>query len=247
VATFQEFTDPRLVALYDTLNPSAADSAFYIALATEGSASSIIDIGCGTGLLTCELARLGHRMTGVDPSSAMLDVARQRPAGELVQWIKGDVSRLDEAQADLAIMTGHVPQVILDDQSWHATLAATHRALRPGGWVAFESRNPRARPWAAWTPEASRRHVYHPARGQIEVWYRLLEVRGERVLYEIHYRFVSFGEELVTNNELRFRTQAELTQSLTDIGFSVEHLFGDWGRQPVEPQSPELIFVALRE
>jgi SAM-dependent methyltransferase len=247
VATFQEFTDPRLVALYDTLNPFAADTAFYIELAAGLSASSIVDIGCGTGLLTCELARRGHRVTGVDPSSAMLDVARDRSGGERVRWIEGDASRIDDAQADLAIMTGHVAQVILDDKSWHATLAATHGALPPGGWVAFESRNPRARPWAAWTPQASRRHVDHAAHGRVEVWYRVLEVRSERVFYEIHYRFVSSGEELVTKNELRFRTQAELTHSLTDIGFSVEHLFGDWGRQPVEAQSPELIFVAIRE
>jgi SAM-dependent methyltransferase len=247
VASFQQFTDPHLVALYDTLNPFAADTAFYMELAAGLSASSIVDIGCGTGLLTCELARRGHRVTGVDPSSAMLDVARDRSGGKCVRWIEGDASKLGEAQVDLAIMTGHVAQVILDDESWHATLAATHRALRPGGCVAFESRNPSARPWATWTPEASRRHVDHAALGRIEVWYRLLEVRRERVLYEIHYRFVSSGEEVVSTNELRFRTQAELMQSLTDIGFSVEHVFGDWGRQPVDAKSPELIFVALRE
>ena len=247
VTTFQEFTDPRLVALYDTLNPFAADTAFYIELAGELSASAIIDIGCGTGLLTCELARRGHRVTGVDPSSAMLGVARHRPGSECVQWIEGNASRLNKAQVDLVIMTGHVAQVILDDESWQATLAATHRALRPGGCVAFESRNPRARPWASWTPQASRRHFDHPERGQIEMWHQLLEVRGERVLYENHYRFVSSGEELVSTNELRFRTQTELTRSLTEIGFSVEHVFGDWSRQPVEAETHELIFVAMRE
>lgn len=147
MAPFQEFHDPHLVALYDALNPCAADTAaFYIELAAALSASSIIDIGCGTGLLTCELARRGHRMTGVDPSSAMLHVARHRPSHECVRWIEGDASRLDGMQADLAIMTNHVAQVIADDDCWHATLAATHRALRPGGHVAFESRNPRPRP-----------------------------------------------------------------------------------------------------
>ena len=59
------------------------------------------------------------------------------------------------------------------------------------------------------------------------MWHRLLEVRGECVLYEIHYLFVSSGEELVSTNELRFRTQAELTKSLTAFGLSVEHVFGD--------------------
>lgn len=95
----------------------------------------------------------------------MLDVARHRPGGECVRWIEGDAGRLDEAQADLAIMTGHVAQVVLDDESWHGTLAATHRALRAGGCAAFESRNPRVRPWAAWTPQATRRHIDHASRG----------------------------------------------------------------------------------
>ena len=90
-------------------------------------------------------------MTGVDPSPAILDVARHRPDGERVRWIEGDASLLDEAEYDLAIMTGHVAQVITDDQRWRETLAATYRALRPGGRVTFESRNPSAREWTTWT------------------------------------------------------------------------------------------------
>ena len=247
MAPFREYTDPRLVAVYDALNPFAADTEFYIGVATELSASSIIDIGCGTGLLTCELARRSHQMIGVDPSSAMLDVARDRPGGELVQWVEGDASRLDQSLADLAIMTGHVAQVIADDGGWRETLAAIHRALRPGGRVAFESRNPDARAWDAWTRQASRRQIDDPGLGQVEVWQQLIEVQGGRVSFEIHYLFASTGEEVVSTNELRFRTQAELTRSLADVGFSVEHLFGDWDRQPVGVGSRELIFIATRE
>lgn len=111
MATLSEYTDPRLVALYDALNRFAADTAFYIGLATELSASSMVDIGCGTGLPTCKLAHRGHGMTGVDPSRAMLDVARRRPGGEHVRWIEGDASRLYEAQADLAIMLHREPGI----------------------------------------------------------------------------------------------------------------------------------------
>lgn len=64
VPTFVEYTDPRFVALYDTLNPFAADTSFYLELAKKLSASSIIDLGCGTGLLTCELAKRGYRVVG---------------------------------------------------------------------------------------------------------------------------------------------------------------------------------------
>src|ERR687886_669697 len=62
VSIFSEFSDPRLVAIYDTVNTIAEYEAFYIDLARRLSASSIIDIGCGTGLLTCELAKRGHRL-----------------------------------------------------------------------------------------------------------------------------------------------------------------------------------------
>ena len=111
-AGWEEYTDPRLVALYDLWGPSRPDLAFYLRLAAELPATSVADIGCGTGLLACQLARRGHQVTGVDPSPAMLEVARHRPGGDRVRWIEGDASRLEEAGFDLAVMTGHVAQVI---------------------------------------------------------------------------------------------------------------------------------------
>ena len=143
-----EFYDPRLVAVYDTVNPIAEYETFYLDLASKLSASSVIDIGCGTGLLTCELAKRGHRLIGVEPSKAMLEVARRRACGERVEWIEGDALGLGELQADLAIMTGHVAQFFLDDGGWHSALIAIRKALRPGGRIAFESRNPLVQPWA---------------------------------------------------------------------------------------------------
>jgi predicted RNA methylase len=62
VPTFSEYSDPRLVKTYDTVNPIAEYETFYLDLAAKLSASSIIDIACGTGLLTCELAKRGHRL-----------------------------------------------------------------------------------------------------------------------------------------------------------------------------------------
>ncbi len=243
----EEYDDPRLVALYDLLNPYADDTAFYIDLASDERASSIVDIGCGTGLLACELARRGHQLTGVDPSAAMLDVARRRPGAGRVRWVEGDASRLGDARADLAIMTGHVAQVFLDDADWHETLAVTRAALRPGGLLAFESRNPVVRPWAAWTPESSLRRVDDPVQEPVEVWHSLKDAAAGRVSFETHYRFLPSEEVLVSQGELRFRTQTELVESLATSGFVVEHVFGTWDRQPVGPRSSELIFVARSE
>ncbi|MDQ3182095.1 MAG: class I SAM-dependent methyltransferase [Actinomycetota bacterium] len=96
VPNFSEFSDPRLVAIYDTVNPIAEYETFYLDLAAKLSASTIVDIGCGTGLLTCELAQRGHRLIGVEPSNLMLALARRRPCGDQVEWIEGDALRLGE-------------------------------------------------------------------------------------------------------------------------------------------------------
>lgn len=247
VTIFREFSDPRLAAVYDALGPDRRDTDFYLGLAAELAASSVADIGCGTGLLACELAGRGHVVTGVDPAAAMLAVARNRLGGDRVRWIEGGADRLGAKIADLAVMSGHVAQVIADDEDWRATLAATREALRPGGRVAFESRNPDARAWAGWTRRDSARTADDGAGGRFEWWYELTEVLADGALVrsEVHYRFRS-GEELVSENELRFRSRRELTKDLSEAGFEVERLYGDWDRRPAGPGTPELILVAVR-
>ena len=208
-------------------------------------AASIVDLGCGTGLISRALAAEGHRVTGVDPAPAMLDVARRSPDGDRVRWIEGDATALDVAGADLAIMTGHVAQFFLTDADWAAALEGLWAALRPGGWLAFESRNPGARAWEQWTP-AARRSALDPSAGRVDTWCELHEVREELVSYTIHYVFVATGEELLAPTTLRFRTREELEHTLAAAGFVVERTYGDWDRRPAAATTPELIVVARR-
>jgi SAM-dependent methyltransferase len=245
--TIAEFTDPRLVAIYETINPYAADAqpSFYRQLAAELGAVSIVDLGCGTGLITRDLARQGYRLIGVDPAPAMIEIARHRPYGDLVQWIVGDATSVGTPDADLAIMTGHVAQFFLTDETWHATLAALHVALRSGGRLAFESRNPEAREWEAWTREASW-FADDPTAGRIETWTEVHDLRDGIVSCATHYAFAGTGQELASPIRLRFRTEEELTQSLADAGFAVERVYGDWDRRPAGPTTRELIVVAAR-
>ncbi|MEZ4673141.1 MAG: class I SAM-dependent methyltransferase [Caldilineaceae bacterium] len=72
------YVDPRLVALYDSANPWGADSDFYLQLADELGAETIVDLGCGTGLLTTALAVGARTVIGIDPAPAMLAIAQQR-------------------------------------------------------------------------------------------------------------------------------------------------------------------------
>jgi SAM-dependent methyltransferase len=247
LTTFQEFSDPKLVSLYDCWDPSRQDTDFFLNLADELDAQVVYDLGCGTGLLSCELAVRGHDVTGVDPSPAMLEVARHRPGGDLVHWIEGEASCLPGAGADLVLMTAHVAQIIRDDDRWRVTLREIFRALSPGGRVAFDSRNPLAQAWLTWTPDQSRRRIEDGEHQQVEVWFEPLEsADSELIRYEIHYLFVASGEELVSTSELRFRSRQSITASLGDTGFVVERVFGDWDRRHLDATSPEMIFVAVR-
>jgi SAM-dependent methyltransferase len=235
-----------VVAIYDTVNPIDRYTTFYVALAGKLSPISIIDIGCGSGLLTCELARQGYQMTGVEPSQGLLDLARHRHGCGNVRWVEGYLQQLGDAEADLAIMTGHVAQFFLDDESWRAALTTIHSVLNPEGHIAFETRNPLVPPFASWPTAPAHRILIDPVAGEIEWWVEILENKDSRVRYEIHYLFVSSREELVSANELIFRSQDVIRQWLSEAGFSVENTYGDWDSSPVVATSPELIFVAGR-
>ena len=244
--TYSEFSDPRLVEIYNTVNPVDGYKDFYIALAKKLSVSSIVDIGCGSGLLTCELAKAGHQLIGIEPSKEMLKLARKSPCGEQVKWIEGSVEQLGVFEADLAIMTGHVAQFFLDDAAWQEALSSIYQALGPGGHVAFESRNPNVEPFADWPRNVLHRRLNDSTVGEIEWWHEMRDLQRDHVKYEIHYLFVKTGEELISQCQLRFRTQCELKNSLAEAGFVVENVFGDWNSNPLKEDNTEMIFVGRR-
>jgi len=230
MAGFEEYSDPRLVAAYDSWDPARRDLVFYRDLAAAVSATSVVDVGCGTGRLAIELARRGHQVTGIDPSPAMLAIARRRDGGDLVRWVEGDASCLGPGEHDLALMSGHVVQVITDNDQLQATFAAIGRALPPGGRFAFDSRNPAARVWRQWTPDRSRRTLA----GGVEVWFQDPRAHGDLVTFETHFSFPD-GTKLVSRNKLRFRSYGWLRQALVETGFQVD---------PVDHDAPDLIFMA---
>lgn len=241
----QHYIEPRLVELYDIENTRGADTDFYVHLAAELHAHTILDLGCGTGLLTSELAVDDRRVVGIDPAPAMLAYARRQPGADRVQWVEGDASALGTPAADLVIMTGNVAQVFLDDAAWAATLHAIYAALRSGGHLAFESRNPDDRAWERWNRAATYERINSPY-GPMECWLELVNVEKGRVRFAGHNIFTATGELLVANSELRFRSQVELTESLINAGFTVEQVYGDWDRGPVVNTSRIMVFIARR-
>lgn len=235
------FADPQLAAVYDAANPWCVSDTFYLGYVR--SAVDVLDVGCGTGLLLAAAARAGHagRLVGVDPAEAMLAQARRHPG---VEWRRGTLPGLGlVAEVDLVVMTGHAFQVLLDDADVRAFLMAAHRALRPGGHLAFESRNPLVRPWERWTSERVQR-VAGPDGQGVDVARRVDEVDGEFVTFTEIYTSALWTEPRVSHSTLRFLRAEELDARLTAAGFHVEERYGDWDRRPFTPASPEIITVA---
>src|SRR4051812_48313033 len=86
------FAEPRLARIYGALEAERADLDADAALVDELGARSVLDVGCGTGTFACQLAAAALDVVGVDPPAASLDVARAKPGGDAVRWVRGDAS-----------------------------------------------------------------------------------------------------------------------------------------------------------
>jgi SAM-dependent methyltransferase len=223
---------PGIGASYDGPTPVVGpDKQFMIALADELGAETIVDLGCGPGTLARELAIDSRRIIGVDPSPDMLGFARQQPGSERVRWVDGDATDIGTPGADLVVTTGNVVMEILDSE-WDVALRAIHAALRPGGHFAFGSRNWGAREWERWG-EMYRTHSV---------------IEGDGRVYAIwRSPFGDNGGTLEAQDEYRYRTLAELTESLTEARFTVERMYGDWDRSALSKTSPNIVIIARRD
>jgi SAM-dependent methyltransferase len=92
--------------------------------------SRVLDAGCGTGRVASELARRGHRVTGVDNDASMLAEARKDPA---VTWLEADLAVLDlEDRFDLVLLAGNVI-VFVEPGTEQQAVDRLAAHLRPGG------------------------------------------------------------------------------------------------------------------
>jgi SAM-dependent methyltransferase len=240
------FAHPRLAPVYDAFDGSRDDLAAYVGLATELGADRVLDVGCGTGCLAILLAGTGRTVMGVDPAAASLAVARSKEGGSAVTWIQGDASQIDASQipaagADLAVMTGNVAQVFVTDEDWARTLQAVAAALRPGGYLVFETRRPARRAWEEWAADTHPVTLDVPGVGPVERRLELTAVDLPLVSFRYTYTFLADRAVITSDSTLRFRSRAELETSLADAGFQVLDV-----RDAPDRPGREFVFITQR-
>ena len=88
----------------------------------------ILDLGCGTGHLTAEIAESGADVVGMDNSAEMLERARAEHPG--VEFVRGDATDFSFAEPFDAVFTNAALHWVDDPDG---TFASAAGALRPGG------------------------------------------------------------------------------------------------------------------
>ena len=200
----------------------------------------VLDVGCGTGTFALLLADDGIEVTAVDPASVSLDVARAKPGSERVRWILGDATSLPPLDVDLTTMTGNVAQAIADEGAWRGTLRGTYEALRPGGYLVFETRDPAREAWLEWTRAASYEVTEIDGVGAVEHWAELTAVDLPLVTWRWTFVFPD-GDVLTSDSTLSFRERDQVQASLAEHGYVVDDV-----RDAPDRPGREFVFFARR-
>jgi ubiquinone/menaquinone biosynthesis C-methylase UbiE len=119
----------RTSALFDAIRPLPRDH--------------VLDVACGSGSLTLELARLTHHVTGIDLTAAMIDQARTRQAQAgitNVSWQLGDVLTLPFADGTFSLVVSQAAFHHFSDPI--AVLAEMARVCARDGRIAVNDLGP---------------------------------------------------------------------------------------------------------
>lgn len=196
----------------------------------QGPVKSILDMGCGTGGHAIPLIRRGYRVTGVDRSQDMLDIARTKSeaAGVELPLHTGDVRDLDLGQTfDAVIFMFAVMAYQTTNAGLNGALRSARRHLEPGGLVLFDTWYG---PGVLADPPTDRiREMEDPDNGSrivritepthdrlaqtVEVRFHVLHLQGERLLEEVHESHV-----------MRYLFPQELDFHLEQAGFRLRKL-----------------------
>lgn len=97
----------------------------------------ILDVGCGPGIASMQLADMGHRLTSVDISGEMLECARRnaRDNGLDIDFRRCDACSLDLPDASFdAVVSDYMLWTVRDPRP---VVSEWHRVLRDGGILAY--------------------------------------------------------------------------------------------------------------
>ncbi len=233
------YINPKLASIYEIDSGWAKDSDFYLSLASKDKKQNILDIGCGTGLISRAYAERNHNVTAIDPSAAMLEIGRKSLHGDKVEWVESfSQDYHSDKKFDLIIMTGHAFQALLSDNDISKTLNVMKNSLKDQGLIAFETRNPDIDWQSRWDCESKLKTPY----GEVKQSREFISMRGRIKEFKTKYKFKD--EELTSNSSLLFPSKSEIEEMINKAQLKVKNIFGNWDKSDFDPDSSdEMIFL----
>ena len=136
--------------LYDALMDDVdydAWAEYYMALIGRMGVEprALCDCACGTGAMSVRFAERGVKVTGVDLSGDMLELARQKALsrGVQVMFVRQDMCALTLPRpVDALVCACDGVNYLLDDDRLNAFFDRARQAVRPGGVLAFDISSP---------------------------------------------------------------------------------------------------------
>ena len=234
---------------YDALTTNVdygARAAYFNSLIKEyiGEQCMLLDLACGTGRLSVEMAKLGHVAIGVDASPEMLSVAMQRAyeAGVDILFLNQAMTSLDlYGDIDVALCVldslNHLPDVKALDR----TAERVALFLRPGGLFIFDLNTP----YKHREVLADNCYVYET--GEVYcVWQN--ETRGDATRITLDF-FVPAGTGYNRYTE-QFDERAFEDEAVREVmeraGLEVLAIYDEDSRRPPRSNSERLIYLTRK-
>jgi SAM-dependent methyltransferase len=249
------------VQLYDIAVPDwPGEIDFYRTMAIEikEKAGAVLEIGCGTGRVTLQLAQEGISIVGMDLSPAMLNIARQK-SYEVpnVRWVEGDMLAFDlEECFDLIIIPGHSFQFMLTPEDQIASLKCIRRHLAPHGKLVLHINHDDLN----WLGDLSEgrgtdfqlkgEYPQNSRKGSVRAWTAWSYDASTQTASAMDaWEFIGENGEVLERKEstpkrLHCVFPFEMEHLLARVGFEVEALYGDFFRDKLQNMSPDMIWVA---
>lgn len=243
----EEFSDPPNYDIEEG-ERSAPRIAFYCELA-KSVGGPVLEIACGSGLVTIPIAATGLDVTGIDLALPMLEHARKKAEQQdlNIRWVEADARSFDLGTPYKFIyLTGNAFQAFLRREDQEALLAAVKRHLAPQGIFAFETRNPSGHDLTD-QPEEEFDQSYVSVKGyQVSVSFTQHYDPLAQVIYWTSYRRWNDGErdhKKETHIACRFTHPQELEALLYYNGFQVIQQYGSWEKEALSASSPSIITI----
>ncbi|HKQ63253.1 MAG TPA: methyltransferase domain-containing protein [Candidatus Polarisedimenticolaceae bacterium] len=201
--------------------------------------SRVLDVPCGLGRHSIELASRGYKLTSVDLSAEGIAIARKRGAEAKVDvdWRQADMRELPwEAEFDAIFCFGN-SFGYLDPPGMRAFVAAVARALKRGGRFAMDS---------GFVAESILTHLREREWAQIDDILFLEENRYHVAdsCLETVYTFQRRGETVTRSGFHWVYTLRELRALLAASGLVAEEPLSSLGGEPFRVGSPYMLLAA---